>query len=165
MKVVAVLLLLVLLNPVGLALGREPTAISLRWADAGRLATGKQVSVITTDGAIRKGRVRAMDADGIDFEDTRTPRIPRAAVSEIRVTEYVGGGRRFGKLIGGAAGLTIGLCAAAVIGLREGSGSRASDKALAGILGIGGLPIGMTLGYLIGRQADKRVTAIRIIPS
>jgi uncharacterized protein with ACT and thioredoxin-like domain len=38
------------------------------------------------------------------------------------------------------------------------------DKVLAGILAVGGLPLGLLAGYLLGRQIDKEVTVIRIIP-
>lgn len=146
-------------------LAADPVVITLKWAQIDRLVNGKQVTVTARDGSTRKGRVRAVDADGITFEDTRAPRVVRADVTEIRVTEYVGNGRRFGKMFGGLAGLMIGLPAAAVIGMREGSGKRTGDKVLIGVLGIGGLPLGILAGYLIGRQIDKEVTVIRIIPS
>jgi hypothetical protein len=54
---------------------------------------------------------------------------------------------------------------AVAIGLKEDTAHKDRNKVLAGAAGLGGLPAGLICGYLLGRQADKEVTLIRIIPT
>jgi hypothetical protein len=67
-------------------------------------------------------------------------------------------------MIGGAAGLLGGLIGAVAVGMDETSSHKGRDKVVAGILAVGGLPLGLLAGYFLGRQLDKEVTVIRIIP-
>ncbi len=157
---VVLILSLILCNP---GFAAESHVIRLRWVDVAQMIPGKQVSVLTVDGAAHKGRVRTVETDTIVFEKDRTPAVPRASVAEIRMTEYNGDGRRFGKMVGGITGLMFGLIGAAVIGMKEGSAHRTGDKVAAVTLAVGGLPLGMAGGYMLGRLADKEVTVIRII--
>ncbi len=57
-----------------------------------------------------------------------------------------------------------GLIGAVAIGMDETSSHKGRDKVVAGILAVGGFPFGLLAGYLLGRQIDKEVTVIRIIP-
>lgn len=146
------------------ALAGQVRTVRLRWADLPGAIDGRQVSIKTVAGTTRKGRVQAVENDAIVLENKKAPRVDRISIAEIRVTEYLGNGRRIGKLLGGTAGLLFGLAGAAAIGMREGSAHRTSDKVLAGTLGAGGLPLGLLGGYFLGRLTDKEVTVIQIIP-
>jgi hypothetical protein len=66
--------------------------------------------------------------------------------------------------MGGALGLAIGLVSAAAIGLSEGSANSTGDKIAVGVLAVGGLPLGLLVGDYLGKQADKQVTIIHIVP-
>jgi hypothetical protein len=59
--------------------------------------------------------------------------------------------------------LAGGLLGAAVVGLDETSQHKGRDKVTAGVLAVAGLPVGLIVGYLIGRRADREVTIIQII--
>jgi hypothetical protein len=122
------------------------------------------VAVITTGGATYKGTVRVFYPDFLALSGGSEPRLRRTEIAEIRLTEYVGNGRRLGKRLGGAIGLVGGLLGAVVVGMDETSTHKGRDKAVAAVLAVGGLPLGLLAGHYIGRQADKEVTLIRIIP-
>lgn len=164
MKGIGVFLILALLVTGQPSVAADTHPVRLRWVDLGGLIQGKQASVTTADGSTRKGRVRAVEDNAILFENSKTPPVDRTKVAELRMVEYVGNGRSRGKFLGGMVGLVAGLVGAAAIGSKEGSGHRTGDKVLAGTLGIGGFPLGLAAGYLLGRQADKQVTVIHIIP-
>lgn len=136
--------------------------IRVRWPELDGLVLDKQVSIFTTAGQTLKGRVSAIDAGAILLSG-KTPRVARADVAEIRITDYAGNGRRIGKLVGGAVGLTAGLIGAVAVGMDETSSHKGRDKAIATISAVGGLPAGLAAGYYLGRQADKQVAIIRIV--
>jgi hypothetical protein len=58
-----------------------------------------------------------------------------------------------------------GLVGAVAVGLNETSSHKDQNRAVAALLAIGGLPVGLITGYLLGRQADKEVIIIRIVPN
>jgi len=147
-----------------LALASDAQAVRLRWSDAGDLVRGKRITVITTGGATYKGTVRVFYPDFLALAGGSEPRIRRAEIAEIRLTEYVGNGRRMGRRLGGAIGLAGGLRTAVVVGLDETSTHKGRDKAVAAVLAAGWITLGLLAGHYIGRQADKEVTVIRIIP-
>lgn len=108
--------------------------------------------------------MRAVEADGISFEGDKTARMGRSAIAEIRLVEYVGNGRRIGKMAGGAVGLMAGLLGAVAVGLKEDTPHKDRNKVLATVFAVAGLPLGLLAGYYLGKQADREVTVIRIIP-
>ena len=164
MRCLSLLLVVFLLVPEPLAFGGQTKSVRMRWADLDNLIRAQRVSVSTTGGATHKGTVRAIDADSLSLAGGAHPRLLRAEITEIRVTEFAGNGRRAGKMIGGAAGLLGGLIGAVAVGMDETSSHKDRDKVVAGILAVGGLPLGLLAGYFLGRQIDKEVTVIRIIP-
>ena len=164
MRFLCLLLVALLLVPEPPAFAGQTRSVRLRWADLDALIRGRQVSVSTTGGATHKGTVRAIDADSLSLTGGSNPRLPRAEIAEIRVTAFNGNGRHFGMKVGGALGLLGGLVGAVAVGLDETSTHKGRDKVVAGILAVGGLPLGLLTGYLLGRQADKEITVIRIIP-
>jgi hypothetical protein len=164
MRYLSLLLVALLVVPEPLTFASETKSIRMRWADMDSLIRGRRVSVSTTGGTTLKGTVRAIDSDSLSLTGGANPRLRRSEITEIRVTEFTGNGRHLGKLAGGAAGLLGGLIGAVAIGMDETSPHKGRDKVVAGILAVGGLPIGLLAGYLLGRQIDKEVTVIRIIP-
>jgi hypothetical protein len=164
MKSLSLLLTLLLLTSSQSSFAAETKTLRMRWTDVGALVQGKNVTVLTTGGAKYKGRVVAFDAGSLSFENPRTPRVNRSEIAEVRLIDYAGNGRRFGRLVGGALGLVLGLVGAVVIGMNETSSHKDRDKVLAGIMAVGGLPLGMLAGHFIGRRADREVTIIRVIP-
>jgi len=164
MRHLCLLLVALLLLPQPLAFAGQTKSVRMRWADLDNLIRGQRVSLSTTDGKSYKGKVQAFDADSLSLTGGSNPRLRRMEIAEIRLTAFAGNGRRFGKLVGGAIGLMAGLLGAVVFGMNETSAHKDRDKVLAGIVGIGGFPIGLLTGYLLGRQIDKEVTIIRIVP-
>jgi len=156
--------LLVLTFPFGNVIFAASTrSVQLRWEDLERVIGGKNVSVESNTGAVHKGRVRIVANDSILLEG-RNPSVKRDDAKEMRFMEYVGNGRRIGRRLGGALGLTIGLVSPAAIGLSEGSANSTGDKIAVGVLAVGGLPLGLLAGDYLGKQADKQVAVIHIVP-
>ncbi len=145
-------------------LAGDAGAVTLKWADAGRLIQGKQVSVALAAGGVRKGRITSFDAESIAFEKGNPARVNRKDIKEIKLVDFQGSGRRIGKLLGGAVGLLGGIIGAVAVGMDETSTHKSRDKAVAATLIVGGLPAGLAGGYYLGRLADREVTIIRIIP-
>ncbi len=156
------LLLAVVCAHIGFAAGNE--AVTLKWSDAARLIQGKQVAVALSSGGVRKGLVTNVDSESIAFEKGKPAQVNRQDVKEIKLIDYQGDGRRFGKLLGGAVGLLGGIIGGAAVGMNEVSAHKERDKVVAATLIIGGLPAGLAAGYYLGRRADREVTIIRIIP-
>lgn len=164
MRCIILILIAALLGQGQLAVAGEAQAVRLRWADLGGLVNGKTVWVSTTDGSTHKGRVLAVEAEGISLEGGKTARIARASVAEIRLIDYVGNGRYIGKMVGGAVGLTAGLLGMVAVGMKEDFEHKDRNKALAAGFAVSGLPLGLLGGYYLGKRADREVTVIRIIP-
>jgi hypothetical protein len=164
MRSISLLLVSLLVVAEPLAFAGQTKAVRMRWGDLDNLIRGQRVSVSTSGGATYRGTVRAFDSESLSITGGSNPRLRRAEIAEVRLTEFAGNGRHLGKLIGGAAGLLGGLTGAVAIGMDETSTHKGRDKVVAGILAVGGLPIGLLAGYFLGRQIDKEVTVIRIIP-
>jgi hypothetical protein len=164
MRFLSLLLVALLLVPEPLAFVGQTKSVRMRWADLDNLIRGQRVSLSTTGGKSYKGKVQAFDADSLSLTGGSNPRLRRFEIAEIRLPAFAGNGRRFGKLVGGAIGLVGGLIGAVAIGTDETSAHKERDKVVAGMLAVGGLPIGLLTGYLLGRQIDKEVTVIQIIP-
>lgn len=164
MRYLGLLLAALLVVPEPLTFAGQTRSVRMRWADLDALIRGQRVSVSTTGGTTHKGTVQVIDADSLSLTGGSNPHLPRPEITEIRMTAFTGNGRHLGKRIGGAAGLLGGLIGAVAIGMDETSSHKGRDKVLAGILAVGGLPLGLLAGYLLGRQIDKQVTVIRIIP-
>jgi hypothetical protein len=164
MRYLSLLLVALLILPEPLAFARQTRSVRMSWADLDNLIRGQRVSLSTTGGTTLKGTVRAIDADSLSLTGGSNPRLRRAEITEIRVTEFTGNGRHFGKLAGGAVGLLGGLIGAVAVGMDETSSHKGRDRVLAGMLAAGGLPLGLLAGYFLGRQIDKEVTIIRIVP-
>ena len=164
LRFLCLLLLALLVLPEPLVFAGQTKSVRMRWADLDNLIRGQRVSLSTTGGESHKGKVQAFDADSLSLTGGSNPRLRRVEIAEIRLTAFAGNGRHFGKLVGGAIGLAAGLIGAVAIGMDETSSHKDRDKVLAGGVGIGGLPIGLLSGYLLGRQIDKEVAVIRIIP-
>ena len=164
MRHLSLLLVALLVLPEPLAFAGQTKSVRMRWTDLDTLIHGQRVSSSTTGGKSYKGKVRAFDADSLSLTGGANPRLRRVEIAEIRLTVFAGNSRHFGKLVGGAIGLVAGLIGAVAVGMDETSAYKERNKVLAGVVGGGGLPIGLLTGYLLGRQIDKEVTVIEIIP-
>jgi len=107
------------------------------------------------------------DALVLRITKTRAPKIyakgraaiPRSTVSEIHLRHARYRWRVIGTAVGAAAGVAVGWIAALLICYEEHPGC--TGPATAAFVGtMGGLA---TLGHLTGREADRRVTIIKII--
>jgi hypothetical protein len=130
MRYLSLLLVALLVVAEPLAFAGQSKSVRMCWADLDSLIRGRRVSVSTAGGTTCNGTVRAIDSDSLSLTGGANPRLRRVEITEIRVTEFTGNGRHFGKLAGGAVGL----------------------------------PLGLLAGYFLGRQIDKEITVIRIVP-
>jgi len=156
------------------ALAGDVFRVRLAWKDLEPMVRGHEVSVRTRDGASVKGRALAVEGESlvVDVRKTSNPAahpkgraaIPGGAIQELRMTRYIGNGRRAGKTIGGGAGLLAGVVAAVAIGFKEDPDTAGSRKVLIGLLIPASLIGGLLGGYLLGRAADREVTIIELIP-
>jgi hypothetical protein len=166
--------LLVTLVTFGLqSLSAETVHIRMAWIDLEPMIRGHNV-IVRTSGASLRGRALMVEKDSLLLEVRKTsdaaayPKgrtsVPRAAIQEITLVQYVGNGRRIGKFIGGALGLTFGLLAAVAIGFKENPETVGRRKVFIAILVPGSLIGGLLGGYLLGRLADREITVIEVIP-
>jgi hypothetical protein len=150
----------------GTARARDPQQAQLKWGELQPHIAGKKVALALPDGTAVEGKVRQVEADGLQLKITKTsdrkaqPKgvhlIPRQSVTFLRVTEY----RWIGRLLCtvGAIGATAGIVAAQHIDVYEGAALVVVPVVVAG----GSAGVGVA-GYYIGKKLDKRVTEIRIV--
>ena len=167
-RVLAVVSLLALASA---GFSRDTVHLDARWAVLPTLVTGETVSVPLAGGVKVEGRVQSVEPDGLVLEVGKTSNkalypkgratIPRAAITELHITRYVGEWRRRGKMLGGAIGLASGLVAMAVIGLDETSQSSKTAQGAKAVGAFAGLfGGGLVGGWLLGRAADREITVI-----
>ncbi len=136
---------------------------SLTWKDLAPLAVERNAVAVLTDGAQLKGKVLAVEPEGLRMQVTGTSRraawgkgetlVPRAAVTELRVSRTTKHWRAIGAAIGGGIGAPI--AGTLHVAMNNEGGS---SPLLALIVVV---PAG--LGYLAGWAADRNTVTIHLI--
>ena len=141
----------------------ESTPLEMKWSELAPLIGGQRVALVLTDGITVKGEVIAVREEAILLDVSSAVRgyakgngaVPRSSLVLINLERRRGGwGRTIGTVIGVLTGLTVGGYAAAK-----------TNSAGAGIPTFLGVASGISVaGYYAGRELDKRVTHIRVVP-
>ncbi len=174
-RIVVWCLCLALMYPQQSAWAADAARVRIAWQDLDPLVRGERVRIETRAGVSLEGRAITVDRDSLVVDVRRSSKpdlypkgrtsIERASVVQIRVTRYVGNGRKFGETVGGAAGLAAGLAGAVAIGFEENPETVGRRKVMIGVLVPAAIVGGLVTGWLLGRVADREVTLIEIIPS
>lgn len=139
--------------------------LAVPWSSLSAVVLNRNVTITEEGGTSVRGRVVAVDEKELTIDRGAAGRGPiaRQQIREIRFVRYEGNGRRWGKYLGGAAGLLAGLVGAVAIGLDE-SATGKGDHALAAASAVAGLPAGLAIGYFAGRAVDRVEVTVRILP-
>lgn len=156
----AAILLLASLAP-EIQAARKP--LELKWSELANMVVGHKVAITLTDDLIVGGEVASVRDDSIVLDVTAPtkgfPRgnglVPRAAIKLISLEKMKGSvGRAVGTTLGVLMGMPLGALAVDKVG---GTGPR-----LTGFFLVAGAA--STTGYYLGRELDRRITQIKIIP-
>jgi hypothetical protein len=155
-----------------IAAAAPPKPREVKWVDLSALVTGHKIATVLPDGARIEGKVRSVEPDAllVDIQKTSDrsahPKgraaIPSSSVSELRVIRL---GRYRGRVIGTAIGAGGGIALAYLLAEGvfhfSGEGGATPERKAA----VAGVAIGFSaLGYWVGRDADRGITHIRVIP-
>jgi hypothetical protein len=134
--------------------------VAVRWDELRNMVADARVEVFTSTGTI-KGRVRATDDQSMTVGREI---VHRNDVSRVKITRYVGNGRKIGRGIGFVTGMVFGLIALVAIGMDETSTDSKSTKQAKAVSAWLGTWAGATIGgWLLGRLADREVTEVRVL--
>jgi hypothetical protein len=144
----------------------ESRPMELKWGELSPIIGGQRVQLVLPEGTAIKGEAIAVREEALvmDVRGTSNAKaypkgsatIPRAAVTLIQVERRRGSwGRKLGTVMGVLSGLVLGGYVAAVTADSAGAG-------IATFLGIASA--GTVGGYYVGRQLDKNVTLIKVVP-
>ena len=148
----ALLPLILILVPTDSA-ARTKSHMGLRWDQIAQVVEGHEVEITTTSGTRLKGTASGVLADSLVVKRGKTSEhVPRSTVVSLVLTRST---RRW-RWIGAIAGYTA---VAAPVSSR----SKFGGEALQGAIGLAALATA-TLGYALGREADRRRTLITILP-
>lgn len=154
-------MLLLLQQP---ALGAQEERLQLEWGQLAEHIQGRKVMMMLRSGQELEGEVRSVESQSLRIQISKSSRsyatglhsIPRSEVSVLRYEERSGPWRALGTGIGAGGG------AAAGIPIYRYADNESRPKAGAAIAA-GLIAGGAALGYLIGRQADRRAVVISVI--
>ncbi len=128
--------------------------VSLKWKDVAPLAVERKAVVTLSDGAQLKGKVLAVEPEGLRMQVANGETlVPRAEVAGLRVSRTTRHWRAIGAAIGAGAGAPFAGAAHAYLN-NEGASSP-----LVSLLVV--VPAG--LGYLAGWSADRKTVTIHVI--
>ncbi len=154
---------LALLWLVPAALPAGDREFSLKWKDLAPLAVERKAIATLTDGAQLKGKVLAVESEGLRMQVTGTSRraawgkgetlVPRAAVTTLRVSRTTKHWRAIGAAIGGGIGAPF---AGAFHTYLNNEGASSPLVALMVVAPAG-------VGYLAGWSADRKTVTIHVI--
>lgn len=144
--------------------------IELQWSELAQIVVGRTVQMVLPDGTSIKGPVDNVTSEALEIQIKKTSNrktypkgpysVPRSSVSVLQMRKIKGSWRAIGTAIGAGAGGTSAWFVAE--GLFHFTGEGGATPAKIGI--VSGLAAGATaVGYLAGREADKRVTIITIV--
>ena len=158
----AFLIALLCAGPQGLLAESKP--LEMKWNELAPLIVGHRVALMLTDGAIVKGEAVSVREDVILMDVSSAVKgyskgngsVPRPSVALIDLERRRGAwGRTMGTVLGILAGMTLGIYVAA----------EKTNSTGAGTATFFGIAAGMGVaGYFVGRELDKRVTHIKIVP-
>jgi hypothetical protein len=142
----------------------EAKPLEMKWNELAPMIGTHRVGLILTDGLIVKGEVVAVREDSI-LLDVSSPvkgytkgngSVPRASLAMIDLERRRGAwGRTMGTVLGALGGMGLGGYVAA----------KKADGVGTGIGVFVGIAAGASVaGYYIGRNLDKRVTHIKVVP-
>jgi uncharacterized protein YcfJ len=144
----------------------ESRPLELEWGDLSPMIKGQQVQLVLPEGTAIQGEAMAVREEALvmDVKSTSNAKaypkgsatIPRASVTLIQVERRRGSwGRKLGTVVGVLSGLVLGGYVAAETADSAGPG-------IATFLGIASA--GTVGGYYVGKELDRRVTLIKIVP-
>jgi len=162
-RAVAVPVLLCLLQA---SMRAEARPLELKWNELASSILSHSVELTLTGGTRVTGEVAAIrdDAMVLDVKKTSDAKafpkgnasIPRGSIQLVRLKKSGVWGKTLGTTLGVLTGLTVGGVVVDRANLK-GTGPNVSVFLItAGAISVG--------GYLLGREADKRETSIRIVP-
>ena len=144
----------------------ESRPLELKWGELSAIIVGHRVQLVLPDATAIKGEAIAVREEALvmDVKGTSNAKaypkgsasIPRASVTLIQVERRRGSwGRRLGTVVGVLSGVVVGTYVAAVTADSAGAG-------IATFLGIASA--GTVGGYYVGKELDRQVTRIKIVP-
>lgn len=129
----------------------DSSPLNLRWADLPPALTGKSVTVEMKDGSSVKAKVTSVEPTALAVAATKQGQmsIPRENIAGV---SFIGMHKR-GRIIGTTLGIAGGLFVGSLVAL---GASGAAGAAL-----MVGFPVA---GYFIGRNSDRELVRITILP-
>jgi hypothetical protein len=137
---------------------------SLAWNELGPMVVDRKVGMTLPDGTRLERRALAVRPEALVLGVTKTSNrkvypkgqtsVPRWSVREVRVIKHNSGG---GKVVGGTLGVLGGVLGASWLAYVGGAAG-----AWVGLLAV--VPLATTGGYYAGRELDREVTRITIVP-
>lgn len=144
----------------------ESRPLELKWGELSPIIGGRRVQLVLPEGTVIKGEAVTVREEAlvVDVKGTSNAKaypkgsatIPRASVTLIQVERQRGSwGRKLGTVVGVLSGIVLGGYVATVTADSAGAG-------IATFLGIASA--GTVGGYYAGKQVDRKVTVIKIVP-
>lgn len=163
LRVMGLVLLLFTCHAVALAQSRP---IELKWGELPQILEGQHVQLALPDGTVINGEALAVRDDALVMNVKRTSNkriqakgnavVPRDSVTLIQLKRRKGSGAR-------ALGTTLGAISGVVLGAYVGAVAADSGGAFVAIF-VGIAAAGTAGGYFAGKEMDKQVTYIKVVP-
>jgi hypothetical protein len=144
----------------------ESRPLELKWGELSPIIGGQQVQLVLPEGTAIKGEAIAVREEALVMDVKRTSNakaypkgsatIPRASVTLIQVEKRRGS---WGKKIGTVVGVLSGVMLGSYVVVRSNSAGVGGFAAFLGIASVG--TVG---GYYVGKELDRRVILIKIVP-
>ena len=144
----------------------ESRPLELKWDEPASLIRGQVVQMVPPDGTMIRAEVISVREDALLMDIKRTSDasayskgnalIPKASVQLMQLERRRGSwGRNLGTVVGVLTGVVVG----GHVAITKTNSASAGIPTFLGIAGGVGVA-----GYLIGKEADKRTTMIKIVP-
>ena len=144
----------------------ESRPLELKWGELSPIIGGQQVQLVLPEGTAIQGEAIAVREEALVMDVKRTSNakaypkgsatIPRASITLIQVERRRGSwGRKIGTVVGVLSGVMLGSYVTVKANPSVGPG-------IATFLGIASA--GTVGGYYVGKELDRRVTLIKIVP-
>ena len=144
----------------------ESRPLELKWGEISPMIKGQQVQLVLPEGTAIQGEAIAVREEALvmDVKSTSSAKaypkgsatIPRASITLIQVERRRGSwGRKLGTVVGVLSGVMVGSYVTVKTAHSDG-------PAIATFLGIASA--GTVGGYYVGKELDRQVTLIKIVP-